>query len=287
MDPRLVVIDNGLGSILRVIFDEPSTLYSTLGSTVGMTEHVKPSITTQGGPFGAMARALSGGDFFLQKFSAETGAELLLAPKGLTDISTIKLEDNEYYIARHAYFASTSSITLAPRFSRVGTGRDVSHFHIRVGGKGTLAVVSYGSVIRVELAPSETYLINPKYLVAWDTKLKVSPVDNAQGENSKSNFLTSLWKSTQRTVRSWSTGGRELYRLIGPGDIYLASRIEPRFGLPNFSGANAVPTIISPVSEQDIASKSTKTPRTSESADYDEEKAESREVDVLPSQRKS
>ena len=122
-------------------------------------------MVTEGGPLNALMRRLSGATFFLQKFAtAEVPGDVLLAPKHLGDIATIRMDGtSEYFIARNAYLASTPHLSLAPRVSRLGVGLDANFFHIKVSGKGVLAVTTYGGLLRLALAPGEVYFVHSKY----------------------------------------------------------------------------------------------------------------------------
>jgi len=201
-DPEFTVLAGGLGAILQVKFPDRSAVYTTLGSAVGLSQHVclaavvsggdpksagrgptklcsgcplcRPppqvttSVVTEGGPLNALMRRLSGATFFLQKFAtAEVPGDVLLSPKHLGDIATIRMDGtSEYFIARNAYLASTPHLSLAPRVSRLGVGLDANFFHIKVSGKGVLAVTTYGGLLRLALAPGEVYYVHSKYAAA-------------------------------------------------------------------------------------------------------------------------
>jgi uncharacterized protein (AIM24 family) len=166
-DPELTVVAAGLGAMLHVKFPDRSAVYTTIGATVGAAQPVQTSVVTEGGPLSALARKLSGGTFFLQRLStAEQPGDVLLAPKAIGDIATIRMDGTvEYYLARHAYLASTPHLSLAPRVSRLGAGLDASMFNLRVSGRGTLAVTTYGGLFRLVLGPGELYHIHAKYVV--------------------------------------------------------------------------------------------------------------------------
>ena len=171
VDPEFTVVAGGLGALLHVKFPDRAAVYTTLGAAVGVAQPVRSSIVTEGGPINAVARKLSGATFFLQKFStAEVPGDVLLAPKHIGDIATIRMDgSSEYFMARHAYLASTPHLSLSPRVSRIGAGFDSGLINMKVSGKGTLAVTTYGGLLRLVLGPGEVYHVHAKYVPSSHT----------------------------------------------------------------------------------------------------------------------
>ncbi|RKP24271.1 hypothetical protein SYNPS1DRAFT_29962 [Syncephalis pseudoplumigaleata] len=108
----------------------------------------------------------------------------------------------------------------------------------RISGRGQVVLNAYGGIYRLGLAPGEIYYIEPRRVVAWDLSLaSIEPTLHRKDETRPA-WLTSRHRIVDKGLaylfRAYHfacrlIGNEKLVRIEGPGDIYLASRVEPRF----------------------------------------------------------
>jgi len=68
-------------------------------------------------------------------------------------------------------------------------------------------------------------LNSARYLVAWTARLHPQPIGKESVEAPDSYFLQRGKRGVLRGWR-WLMGSRDLYRVEGPGDVFLQSRIQ-------------------------------------------------------------
>ncbi|RUP47028.1 mitochondrial biogenesis AIM24-domain-containing protein [Jimgerdemannia flammicorona] len=249
-EPTFEVVSSGLGSVLLVKLPPDSTVLAATGTALGASSTVHSALTTDGPVLEATARRLLGSPLFLQKFSTSTTpGDVLLAPPRLADIATIQLRaDSLYTVRREALLARTPRVTADLSLGGVrGAGAGIFQLVVhKISGPGTLAISSYGGLCRLILRDKEEYLVSPRNLIAWDarttpTKLRPS-AEVIPSQRSRLRRYESIRNLTDHRVvqpvlqlftrlglrlRNWTLGGPEFVKLQGPGDFYLASRLEP------------------------------------------------------------
>ncbi|KAI8069266.1 mitochondrial biogenesis AIM24-domain-containing protein [Gongronella butleri] len=235
---------------------------ATTGSALGASSRVTSRLAVEGHIVNATARKLVGDPFFYQKFyTKQQPGDLLLAPHRMGDITTIQLKGStKYVLRRDAFLAKTQKVSL-----ELGTdGMKTKHTGIvnklvhTVTGPGTLAISHYGGLYRLALAAGEEYLVNPRNLILWDkrtTPTRLHPADpivpsprspwrrfavvrniaESPSFQPKLQFINS-WS---KTVRNILLGAPDFVKLKGPGDFYVASRVEPRWARSRLMNALA------------------------------------------------
>ncbi|RUS16810.1 mitochondrial biogenesis AIM24-domain-containing protein [Endogone sp. FLAS-F59071] len=252
-DPTFQVISSGLGSALLIKLPPESSIVAATGTALGVSTTVRSALTTDGGYLTAAARRLTGSPLFHQHFStSKTPGDVLLAPPRLADIATIDLNSNSLLtVRRNAFLARTARVTVdlgigGTRGLDAGLAQRLIH---RVSGPGTLAIASYGGLCRLILRDKEEYLVSPHNLIAWDARTAPQKVQvtappippspsrlyrlgepfRAFADHRAVKPVLSLLIRSARLFRSYTFGSPQFVRLQGPGNFYIASRLEPRF----------------------------------------------------------
>ncbi|CAB4484617.1 unnamed protein product [Rhizophagus irregularis] len=259
-DPNFEVVSAGtLGALLLVKIPPRSEIFAVPGTAIAVSGKVITERTTDGNIFIALGRKLASGSLVYHKFiTSSHPGDVLLAPRNLSDIAAINMDGTSvYYVRKGAFLARGPRVTV--NVSRIYGMGSLNAFANRVTGRGTLAISNYGAIHRLTLNPGDEYLVNAKYILAWNSKTKpiLSPplitsssIDRSRlvrnvtaklSEKANNLFdpilnspsvrptLDRLKRISVRT-RIWMFGGPEYLKLTGPGDFYLSSRIEPVLG---------------------------------------------------------
>ncbi|KAI7868250.1 mitochondrial biogenesis AIM24-domain-containing protein [Spinellus fusiger] len=250
--PSFDIISSGVGSALLVKLPPDTEITAAMGSAVASSSKVLSALTLEGGAIKATSKALLGDALFYQKFTTQQrGGDVLLAPQRMGDIAIVELGSSaKYCLRRDAFLAKTEKVTLSLGMEKsqgrtLGLSSAVMH---TVTGPGTLAITHYGGLYRFSLSAGEEYLANPRNLVLWERRTspvqchpaprlipsphsplrKYTLVRHVAESPSFQAKLQTLRKMTQ-SVRAFVMGTPDFVRLKGPGDFYVASRVESRW----------------------------------------------------------
>lgn len=190
-------------------------LRSESGAMVAMSPSIDLESQMRGGLLGSLKRAALGGESFFQStFTANRGAgEVLLAPQIPGDIIGVELSGEEYIVQSGSYLASDMNLELDTKFGGLrslfaGEG----FFWVKVSGRGTLLVSSFGGIYKKTLAPGERYIVDNGHIVA---------------------FPASVQYEVRKAAKSWistlKSGEGLVCEYTGPGEILLQSRSASAF----------------------------------------------------------
>ncbi|KAI9247037.1 mitochondrial biogenesis AIM24-domain-containing protein [Sporodiniella umbellata] len=240
------IVSSGPGSALLVKLPPDSEITAATGSTLACSTKVLSKLSLDASTVKAVGRKLVGDAMFYQKYYTKSLAgDILLAPQRLGEISTIQLKSSaKYMLRRDAFLAKTEKVTLDLGIQQQ-TGLVNKLIHT-VSGPGTLAISHYGGIYRISLAAGEEYQANPCNLVMWEkglqpTQSKQRLVPSPRSPLRKYDVIRNIADSPSfqpklqyanaiiKYARNLILGTPEFVRLKGPGDFYLASRIESRF----------------------------------------------------------
>ncbi|KAI9590989.1 mitochondrial biogenesis AIM24-domain-containing protein [Syncephalis fuscata] len=209
------LVNAGPGAVMLAHLPPRTTVRLSPGIVVGHSPNVIFKRPLYGGVSSAVMGRLVGDPLFMDEYQADgSAADLLLAPPRLGDLALLSLDGSVDLGARRgAVVAYTGKITT--RLSTTGFGWRIDGLLNRqITGRGQLVLNAYGGIYRLGLAPGEVYYIEPRRIVAWDLSL---------------DSIVSLPPNSDYSLPSSMTSNERLVRIEGPGDIYLASRVEPRF----------------------------------------------------------
>lgn len=185
------------------------------GAMVSMSANVQLNTEVRGGFFGALGRAVLGGEsFFTSKFRAEGGpGELTLAPALAGDITMLELQGHTMYLKSGAFLAGASSLTVDSQWggSRGFFGGG-GLFLLKVQGHGPLLFNTYGALHWKQLAAGERYIVDTGHVVAFSEGMPFAVRKAGQG-----------WFS------SIASGEGLVCEFTGPGILYMQTRNEQAF----------------------------------------------------------
>ncbi|MBS5951043.1 MAG: TIGR00266 family protein, partial [Clostridium sp.] len=161
-----------------------------------------------GGLGKTLGRMFSGEGMFIQKFRAKDDGELLLAPQFLGDIQLVEMDGSvAYRLGRSTFLALTSGIEINTKSGGIGgmfSGEGL--IQMQASGVGTLVISSYGAILKKELQPGETYIVDSNHMVLWDSRMKYNV-----------EFMSGVLSSI--------AGGEGLIcKFEGPGELWIQSR---------------------------------------------------------------
>jgi uncharacterized protein (TIGR00266 family) len=197
-----------------VTLDAGETIQTEGGAMVGMSPGLQLQTAAQGGFLKSLGRSLLGGEsFFLNTYSAQKqGDSVALAPALPGDIAVIEMNGQELLVQSGSYLAASAGVQVDTKWSGAKTffgGEGL--IMLRVTGKGTLIVSSYGAIHPVELAAGQSYVVDTGHLVTFESHMKYQ-VKKVGG-----------WKSTL------FSGEGLVAELTGPGKLTLQTRSQDAF----------------------------------------------------------
>ncbi len=211
-------------TIARVRLDAGESVVAESGALVGMTPDV--AVETFGaGLLGGLRRLLGGETVARVRFRAGTeGAEVLLAPPLVGDVSLLDVGTKAWCVRSGAYVASAEGVEIEPRGASVsswiaGVGATV----LETKGIGPLLVAGLGALEPLEV--DGRLIVDHGHVLAWETSLSISPTKSTAG------WLSTLLSAEGRmcsfegkgTVLVQSRNAQEYARSVG-------SRLSPREG---------------------------------------------------------
>jgi uncharacterized protein (TIGR00266 family) len=201
-------------SVARVLLDRQESIQVESGAMVGMSPNMEMETQAKGGFLKSISRSMFGGEsFFMNTYTGVAdGDTILLAPPLPGDVSVIEMNGETLMVQSGSYLASSNGITVDTKWSGAKTffGSE-GLIMLKVSGKGTLIVSSYGAIHPMELEPGRKYVVDTGHLVTFEDQVgfKVKKVAG--------------WKSTL------FSGEGLVVELTGPGKVNLQTRSEDSF----------------------------------------------------------
>lgn len=208
----------GAFPMVRVQLAAGESLKAESGAMVSMSPTLDVESKMEGGLLKALSRkVLTGEHFFFQTLRATRGAgEALLAPTVPGEIVILELDGvNEYFVQKDGFLAGAQSLTIESKMQSFARGLlgGEGFFILKIGGKGTLVLNSFGAIHLVELKPDEEYIVDNSHLVAWTATTTYTIEKAAAG-----------W------ISSFTSGEGFVCRFRGPGVVYIQTRNPQSFG---------------------------------------------------------
>ncbi len=203
--------------MLKIPLRQGQSIKAESGSMVAMGNTIDVEGRLEGGLLGGLGRMLTGEKFFFQTLAARRGpGEVLLAPVTPGDIHAIELNGSESWsVQKDGFFAAAETVDVATKTQNLSQGlfSGEGFFIIKVGGRGTLFVCSYGAIHPLDIPAGEEVIIDNAHLVAWpeSTSYKI--------EKASSGWISSL-----------TSGEGLICRFRGPGRVLIQTRNPAGFG---------------------------------------------------------
>ncbi|KAF7724615.1 hypothetical protein EC973_000859 [Apophysomyces ossiformis] len=235
----------GKGSALLVKLPPDAEITAATGSAIAASNKIASKLTLDGTALRAVGKRLLGDPMFQQKFYTRHAAgDLLLAPQRMGEIAIVNLRGSaKYVLRRDAFLAKTEKVTMELGVDGI-KGKDtglVNKLVHTVSGPGTIAISHYGGLYRLSLGAGEEYLANPRRTTPSKLHPKNPVVPSPRSPLRKYNVVKNIVDSPSlqpklqyldgmaKSLRNFVLGAPDFVRLRGPGDFYLASRVESGF----------------------------------------------------------
>ncbi len=160
---------------------------------------------------GLMRSVLAGESFFFQELVASRGPGTVLfghaLPGGIMDVDL----DGSYdlIVQKDGFLAGTENIRVDTKLQNPlkGLFSGEGFFLVRIGGRGTVFVSSYGVIHPINLEDGEEIIIDNGHLVAWPDYMDYK-----------------LEKASSGWISSLTSGEGIVCRFKGPGTILIQTR---------------------------------------------------------------
>jgi len=201
-------------SLAMVTLDPRENIQVEGGAMVAMSPELEMKTEAKGGFLKSISRSMFGGEsFFLNTYTGSAqGDTLALAPALPGDIAVIEMQGESLLVQSGSYLACSDGINVDTKWSGAKTffGSE-GLIMLRVSGRGTLIVSSYGAIHPLELEAGQTRIVDSGHLVTFEERLQFN-VKKVAG-----------WKSTL------FSGEGLVVELTGPGKLALQSRSQDAF----------------------------------------------------------
>ncbi len=199
--------------VLEIHLDPNESVIAVSGELSWMTASIDMHTATQhgggGGLFGAFARAVSGGSFFMTEYTARGWAgTVAFAAKIPGHIVPVTVDAGaEYMIHRHGFLCGTPGANLSVGFQQsLGAGIFGGDGFLlqRLSGSAQAWVELGGEVVSYDLGPGETLRVHPGHVGMFETRVGFD--------------ITRI-----KGIRNMLFGGDGIFlaQLTGPGRVWL------------------------------------------------------------------
>jgi uncharacterized protein (TIGR00266 family) len=207
----------GAFALLKVSLGEGETIKAESGAMVAMSPTIDVEGKMEGGLFKSLGRMLAGESFFFQTLAAKRGpGEVLLAHEIPGEICPLEMNgDISYLLQKDGFFAGSPELDISTKVQNLTKGlfSGEGFFVVKVSGKGTLFVSSYGSIHPLDLADGQEMIIDNAHLVAWPESMEYK-----------------IEKASSGWISSFTSGEGLVCRFKGPGRVLIQTRNPGGFG---------------------------------------------------------
>lgn len=211
------ILYKGAFPMIKVDLNKGESIKAESGAMVAMSSSIDVDGKLEGGLFKSIGRSLAGEKFFFQTLAANRGhGEALLATAAPGAVTVLELDGTqEYLVQKDGFLASTQGINIDSKVQNLlkGLFSGEGFFILRVSGRGTLFVSSYGEIHEVNISAGEEYIVDNAHLVAWP-----------------SDVTYNVEKASKGWISSFTSGEGFVCRFRGPGKVYIQTRNPSSFG---------------------------------------------------------
>ena len=201
-------------ALAMVALDPRENIQVEAGAMVAMSPELEMKTEAKGGFLKSISRSVLGGEsFFLNTYTGSShGDTIALAPALPGDIAVIEMTGETIMVQSGSYLASSAGIEVDTKWGGAKTffGSE-GLIMLKLSGKGTLIVSSYGAIHPLDLDPGDVRIIDTGHLVTFEEHIGFE-VKKVKG-----------WKSTL------FSGEGLVVELTGPGKATLQSRSQDSF----------------------------------------------------------
>ncbi|MBC8014807.1 MAG: TIGR00266 family protein [Sporomusaceae bacterium] len=201
----------GAFPLLKVQLGKGETLKAESDAMVSMASTIDVEGKIEGGLLGGIGRMLSGEKFFFQTLSARRGpGEVLLAPAIPGDIVDVELDGSySLVVQKDGFLAGSMGIEVSSKMQNLMQGlfSGEGFFTLKVSGKGTVFLNSYGGIHAINLEAGEERIVDNSHLVAWPDYMDYK-----------------IEKASSGWISSFTSGEMLVCRFKGPGVVLIQTR---------------------------------------------------------------
>jgi uncharacterized protein (TIGR00266 family) len=207
----------GAFPLVKVQLRQGEFLKAESDAMVSMSTSMDVEGKMEGGLLGGIGRMLAGEKFFFQTLTAKRGpGEITLAPSTPGDIIDVDLDGSySLVVQKDGFLAGTMGIEVSSKMQNLMQGMfsGEGFFTLKVSGKGTVFLSSYGAIHAMNLVAGEEQIVDNNHLVAWPDYMDYKIEKAASG-----------WLS------SFTSGEMLVCRFKGPGVVLIQTRNPKGFG---------------------------------------------------------
>ena len=198
--------------VVKIKLQRGEKLKAESDAMIAMSATVDVEGKMEGGILSGLARKfLSGESFFFQELVANRGdGEILIGhsqPGGILDLEL----DGSYglRVQKNGFLAGSDTIQVETKAQSLWKGLIGGEgiFILRVSGKGTVFISSYGVIHPINLEAGEEILIDTGHLVAWPDYMEYT-----------------VEKASKGWISSFTSGEMAVCRFRGPGVVLIQTR---------------------------------------------------------------
>jgi uncharacterized protein (TIGR00266 family) len=205
------VLYPGTNSLVEVQLEKGEAVKAESGAMVSMSATIDVDGKLEGGILSGITRMMAGEKFFFQSLKANRGpGHVLLAPSTPGDVCLIELDGSiEYNVQKDGFLAGSGGVEVNAKMQNLFKGlfSGEGFFILKVSGRGTVAVSSFGAIHEINLAPGENLTIDNQHLVAWPTTTTYT-----------------ITKASKGWFSSITSGEGVVCKLTGPGKVFIQTR---------------------------------------------------------------
>ena len=197
--------------VLQVNLKRGEKIKAESDAMVAMSSSFDVEGSLEGGLLGGFSRMLAGEKFFFQTISASRGdGEVLLAPSIPGSIVDVELDGSyDLLVQKDGFLAGTHAISVSTKMQNLMQGflSGEGFFVVKVSGKGTVFLNSYGAIHPINLQAGEEVVVDNNHLVAWPDYMKYE-----------------ITKASSGWISSLTSGEALVCRFRGPGVVLIQTR---------------------------------------------------------------
>lgn len=207
---RYQLVGGNAFACARVELAPGQSLRAEAGAMVSMSANVDLQSQLQGGVMGALKRMVTRESLFVSTFTAVGGpGEVLLAPAVPGDVAAVDVSGRELLVQSSSWLASEPEVGLDTEFAGFkGLFAGEGLFFIRMSGRGTALLSSYGAVVHRPIPAGARYVVDTGNVVAFDARM---PYEVRRA-------------SRRGWLRSIMSGEALVAEYAGPGELWLQTR---------------------------------------------------------------
>lgn len=203
--------------IVKINLQKGETIKAESDAMVAMSSTVDVEGKLEGGLFKGIGRMLAGEKFFFQTLTANRGSgEVFIAPSIPGSIADVELDGSyKLCVQKDGFLGATAGIVVDTQMQNLikGMFSGEGFFILKISGRGTLFVNSYGAIHPIELASGEEIIVDNSHLVAWPEYMDYK-----------------IEKASKGWVSSFTSGEGLVCRFKGPGTVLIQTRNPKGFG---------------------------------------------------------